>query len=91
MATRGTAVRTHGLTHIAVAVRDPKRSVGFYRAGSGLCFAVWLVVGVFAVPRWYMSARSPVLVQTEQAVWLAIPVAAETVTEVAIAVQGIEI
>jgi len=32
MKKRGTAVRTHGLTHIAIAVRDPKRSVEFYRA-----------------------------------------------------------
>ena len=38
----------------------------------------------------YERTRSG-FVQTEQAVWLAIPVAAETVTEVAIAVQGIEI
>lgn len=32
-------VRTHGLTHIALAVRDPQRSLAFYRA----------VVGVVAV------------------------------------------
>lgn len=25
-------VRTHGLTHIALAVRDPQRSLDFYRA-----------------------------------------------------------
>ena len=36
MTTRGTAVRTYGLTHIAVAVRDPKRSVKFYQAVFGV-------------------------------------------------------
>jgi catechol 2,3-dioxygenase-like lactoylglutathione lyase family enzyme len=36
MTTRGTAVQTHGLTHIAVAVRDPKRSVEFYQAVFGV-------------------------------------------------------
>ena len=36
MTTRGTPVRTYGLTHIAVAVRDPKRSVKFYQAVFGV-------------------------------------------------------
>ena len=29
-------VRTHGLTHIAIAVRDPRRSLEFYRAVLGV-------------------------------------------------------
>ena len=29
-------VSTHGLTHIALRVRDPKRSLGFYRAVLGV-------------------------------------------------------
>jgi catechol 2,3-dioxygenase-like lactoylglutathione lyase family enzyme len=28
---RGVPVRTHGLTHVALAVRDPQRSLRFYR------------------------------------------------------------
>ena len=31
MRRHATAVRTHGLTHVALAVRDPKRSLEFYR------------------------------------------------------------
>jgi catechol 2,3-dioxygenase-like lactoylglutathione lyase family enzyme len=29
-------VRTHGLTHVAIAVRDPRRSLAFYRAVLGV-------------------------------------------------------
>jgi catechol 2,3-dioxygenase-like lactoylglutathione lyase family enzyme len=29
-------VKTYGLTHVALAVRDPKRSLGFYRAVLGV-------------------------------------------------------
>ena len=29
-------IRTHGLTHIAIAVRDPERSLAFYRAVFGV-------------------------------------------------------
>ena len=31
MSTKPVAIRTHGLTHIALAVRDPKRSLRFYQ------------------------------------------------------------
>lgn len=31
MRTKPAAIRTHGLTHVAVAVRDPKRSLRFYQ------------------------------------------------------------
>jgi len=31
MSTKPAAIRTHGLTHIALAVRDPKRSLRFYQ------------------------------------------------------------
>jgi catechol 2,3-dioxygenase-like lactoylglutathione lyase family enzyme len=34
--TRHMPVRTHGLTHIAIAVRDPQRSLEFYRAVLGV-------------------------------------------------------
>ena len=30
------AVKTHGLTHVALAVRDPKRSLAFYQAVLGV-------------------------------------------------------
>jgi catechol 2,3-dioxygenase-like lactoylglutathione lyase family enzyme len=30
------AVKTHGLTHIAIAVRDPQRSLSFYQAVLGV-------------------------------------------------------
>jgi catechol 2,3-dioxygenase-like lactoylglutathione lyase family enzyme len=33
---RSPPVRTHGLTHIALAVRDPKRSLRFYQAVLGV-------------------------------------------------------
>ena len=33
---RKAPVKTHGLTHIALAVRDPKRSLRFYRAVLGV-------------------------------------------------------
>ncbi len=29
-------VRTHGLTHVALAVRDPQRSLAFYQAVLGV-------------------------------------------------------
>ena len=31
MSAKPAAIRTHGLTHIALAVRDPKRSLRFYQ------------------------------------------------------------
>jgi catechol 2,3-dioxygenase-like lactoylglutathione lyase family enzyme len=34
--TRATAVRTHGLTHIALAVRDAKRALRFYQKVFGV-------------------------------------------------------
>jgi len=34
--TRVAQVRTHGLTHIALAVRDPKRSLRFYKRVFGV-------------------------------------------------------
>lgn len=34
--TRHAPVRTHGLTHVALAVRDPQRSLAFYRAVLGV-------------------------------------------------------
>ena len=36
MSTRATPVRTHGLTHIALAVRDAKRSLEFYQSVFGV-------------------------------------------------------
>lgn len=33
---RPSHVRTHGLTHVAIAVRDPQRSLRFYRAVLGV-------------------------------------------------------
>ena len=36
MKARATAVRTHGLTHIALAVRDAKRSLRFYQKVFGV-------------------------------------------------------
>ena len=36
MSTRATPVRTHGLTHIALAVRDAKRSLEFYQSVLGV-------------------------------------------------------
>jgi catechol 2,3-dioxygenase-like lactoylglutathione lyase family enzyme len=33
---RSAHVRTHGLTHVAIAVRDPQRSLRFYRAVLGV-------------------------------------------------------
>ena len=35
-ARRGSPVKTHGLTHIALAVRDPQRSLHFYQAVLGV-------------------------------------------------------
>ena len=32
MSARATPVQTHGLTHIAIAVRDPERSLEFYQS-----------------------------------------------------------
>ena len=29
-------IRTHGFTHVALAVRDPERSMEFYRAAFGV-------------------------------------------------------
>jgi catechol 2,3-dioxygenase-like lactoylglutathione lyase family enzyme len=45
------AVKTHGLTHIALAVKDPKRSFAFYRR----------VLGVIAVykERDFIQAQTP--------------------------------
>lgn len=34
--TRHAPVRTHGLTHLALAVRDPQRSLAFYRSVLGV-------------------------------------------------------
>src|ERR1700752_492759 len=34
--TRARSVKTHGLTHVALAVRDPQRSLAFYRAVLGV-------------------------------------------------------
>jgi len=36
MSTRATPVRTHGLTHIALTVRDAKRSLEFYQSVFGV-------------------------------------------------------
>jgi catechol 2,3-dioxygenase-like lactoylglutathione lyase family enzyme len=36
MTARATAIPTHGLTHIALAVRDPKRSLRFYQKVFGV-------------------------------------------------------
>jgi catechol 2,3-dioxygenase-like lactoylglutathione lyase family enzyme len=36
MTARATAIRTHGLTHIALAVRDAKRSLRFYQKVFGV-------------------------------------------------------
>jgi catechol 2,3-dioxygenase-like lactoylglutathione lyase family enzyme len=36
MSARATPVQTHGLTHIAIAVRDPERSLEFYRSVFGV-------------------------------------------------------
>jgi catechol 2,3-dioxygenase-like lactoylglutathione lyase family enzyme len=36
MSTRAVPVRTHGLTHIALAVRDPERSLRFYQKVFGV-------------------------------------------------------
>ena len=36
MGARASAVPTHGLTHVALAVRDPKRSLRFYRRVFGV-------------------------------------------------------
>ena len=33
---RGSPVKTHGLTHVALAVRDPQRSLHFYQAVLGV-------------------------------------------------------
>ena len=44
-------VRTHGLTHIALAVRDPRRSLAFYRAVLG-------VVGVYEDDA-FIQAQTP--------------------------------
>ena len=51
MPTRAVPVRTHGLTHIALAVRDPERSLNFYRK----------VFGVVAVykERGFIQAQTP--------------------------------
>lgn len=44
-------VKTHGLTHIALAVRDPERSLRFYRQVHG-------VVAVFREPG-FIQAQTP--------------------------------
>ena len=45
------SVRTYGLTHVALAVRDPKRSLEFYRAVLG-------VVPVYEDPN-FIQAQTP--------------------------------
>jgi catechol 2,3-dioxygenase-like lactoylglutathione lyase family enzyme len=45
------AVKTHGLTHVAIAVRDPERSLRFYRALLG-------VVPVYRDPD-FIQAQTP--------------------------------
>ena len=49
--TRNAAVRTYGLTHIAMSVRDPRRSLEFYRAVLG-------VVGVYEDDA-FIQAQTP--------------------------------
>lgn len=48
---RSPPVKTHGLTHVALAVRDPKRSLSFYQA----------VLGVIAVyeDEGFVQAQTP--------------------------------
>jgi catechol 2,3-dioxygenase-like lactoylglutathione lyase family enzyme len=49
--TRHAPVRTHGLTHMALAVRDPQRSLAFYRAVLG-------VIPVYEDPA-FIQAQTP--------------------------------
>jgi len=51
MSAKPAAIRTHGLTHVALAVRDPKRSLRFYRQVFG-------VVSVYEEPS-FIQAQTP--------------------------------